>query len=176
MLLPLTTLLSKDNHLSSPLPICQFDIFCVLHKCNHIPLLYLLNILFEKFIQWCDGRVLTSEWFQAIILSHWSQSWEVCWHQAASYTILNSSILLQFHSHDYNAPNFIIFNFMYQCILSQESSDLTSSYVSWLASCCFSCCIFLSFLHINEGRSGTFSRIFGEVYFPQFYKLNSVVP
>lgn len=137
MRLPLTTLPSKDNHLSSPLPICQLDICCVLHKCNHIPLLYLLDILLEKFAQWCDGRVLISDRFQAIILSCWSQSWEVCWHQAASYTTLNSSMLLQFHSHDYNAPNFITFNFMYQCILSQKSSDLTNSYGSWLASCSF---------------------------------------
>ena len=167
MLLPLTTFPSTDNHLSSPLPMCQFVIFfCVLHKCNHIPLLCLLEILFEKIIQWCDGRVLTSEWFQAIILLHWSQSREVCWHQVASYTTLNSTMLLQFHSHDYNAPNFIIFNFMYQCILSQKSWDLTYSYGNWLASCCWFFLLHFSICLTHKWRQiwNIFWNIWGSLF------------
>ena len=60
------TLLTSCSSLSPPFPpriiiyphhyqCVSLLFFCVLHECNHIPLLYLLEILFEKIIQWCDG-------------------------------------------------------------------------------------------------------------------------
>ena len=88
--------------------------FCCVYKWNHIVcsvFLHLLNILFEKFIQQHFGQVLTTNWLQApsmyslIRVGKWTGTSQLPhW--------INSSILLQVHSHNSSAPEVIILNYI----------------------------------------------------------------